>query len=107
MKSHNNNWTDQENWVWDQIKDGNDADLNKYFWRDQTLFSAIPQYRTRVVINAGFLESILTDKRYKKSIHTNSVVIRNADIINNFSLINSDLSVLLIFEQCVFRGMYI
>lgn len=101
--AHRNSWTEQERWVWTQICEGREADLNQR--ADGALHSNMSEKWTRGhVLRSEFLETVLLHEPYRAALPHRGIRIKGAWFIEPLDLSEATLTKPLALNGCRFDG---
>lgn len=99
--THQNDWTEQERWVWKEVCEGREADLNqrKGYTLEPDNPDRWPQER---VLRPAFLESILLHEPYVGALTHRGVRIKGAWFTEAIDLSDSTLTKPVVLDRCRF-----
>lgn len=99
--SHGTNWTEQERWVWTQVCEGREADLNQREGATHDPNKSEGWTRIRI-LRPEFLESILLHEPYQAALSHRGVRIKGAWFIASLDLSEATLTKPLGLNDCRF-----
>ena len=99
--AHQNNWTEQERWVWKEVCEGREADLiqREGYRIEPDNTDRWPQER---ILRSAFLESILLHEPYVGALTHRGVRIKGAWFTEAIDLSNSTLTKPVVLDGCRF-----
>lgn len=99
--SHGKNWTEQERWVWTQVCEGREADLNQLEGAAHDTSKSEGWTRIRI-LRPSFLESILLHEPYQEVVSHRGLLIKGAWFIEPIDLSDATLTKPLGLNDCRF-----
>ncbi len=101
--AHRNNWTEQERWVWKEVCEGREADLNQREGLQHQPNNSDSWSRSRI-LRPTFLESILLHEPYLRALTHRGVRIKGGWFIEPLDLSEAILTKPLSLKDCRFDG---
>ncbi len=99
--AHGKNWTEQERWVWTQVCEGREADLNQLEGAAHDTSKSEGWTRIRI-LRPGFLETILLHEPYQEVVSHRGIRIKGAWFIEPLDLSEGTLTKPLDLDNCRF-----